>query len=237
MSLFGPNKQEPHFDLIGIKIALGFIIAIFGFSNNAISNPIPDWKPIKPVQKKPPQPPPIQKPKEKIEPIAQNIAVDESEELLKFDLEFAKNIKSYGPLSAYSNALSENGTLYDAAGGTPMGKQAAEVRFAKFPSNIILVRKPYSALSHGGAGSSWGQYEVMHGANLLAKGQYSSVWRKEEGGWKLVTELAAGIDKAPPPLPTKPIKPIPSDKKEISNNLLRPNDPLKDVLGRKVDGN
>ena len=218
------------------KFVLSFCVFLSPF-NIVLADPIPDWKPIKPNSKKTPPPAPIQKPKEEKIITPQYPIIDESQELLSFDNNFALSIKDKGPLQAYSDVLSEFGILYDAAGGSPTGKDAAIARFEKFPANIVLIRKPDSALSNGGAGASWGKYEVISNNIVLAKGQYSSVWRKEEGVWKLITELAAGVDKAPPPLPIKPVPPKAGNKKEISNNLLRPNDPLKDVLGREIKGN
>ncbi len=211
--------------------------ALFSPFNSLYADPIPDWKPIKPNVQKTPPPAPIPKIKEeKIVPPTYPV-IDESQELLSFDNNFALSIKDNGPLKAYGDVLSDFGVLYDAAGASPSGKLAAISRFEKFPANITLVRIPDSALSNGGAGASWGKYEVIGNNVVLAKGQYSTVWRKEEGVWKLITELAAGIDKAPPPLPVKPNTPKAGDKKEISNNLFRPNSGLKDVLGRKVEGN
>lgn len=196
--------------------------------------PKPAPKPI--VEK--PKPQTYSAPKPNPAPvITQNTGTDQSQQLLDFDKGFAQDIANSGPLLAYKNVLSDYGVLYDAASESPSGQSAAEERFAQFPAVLTLNRMPTSAVSYGGAGSSWGLYQVKKEDTILAEGHYTSVWRIEHGKWKLISELAAGVDKvAPPTLPNKPNSPK-IDKKAPSTSLFRADGTLNDALGREVKGN
>lgn len=157
--------------------------------------------------------------------------IDESEELLYIDRAFADNIYDKGALIAYTDAISDEGVLFDASGGTQPGKISAETRFKGFPAEIKLERRPERAMASHGAGATWGTYAVKRGAQVLAEGRYTAIWRKENGIWKIVNELAAGKSAAPPSLPQKAKTPQPN-----TDNLSAPNNPaiLRDALGRPV---
>ena len=203
------------------------------------------WTPTKPASKptpkpviQPPKPQTYSAPKPSPAPVVQQSAgTDQSQQLLDFDKNFAQDIANSGPLLAYKNVLSDYGVLYDAASESPSGQSAAEERFAQFPAVLTLNRMPTSAVSYGGAGSSWGLYQVKKEDTILSEGHYTSVWRIERGKWKLVSELAAGVDKiAPPTLPNKPNSPK-VEKKAPSASLFRADGTLNDALGREVKGN
>ena len=135
--------------------------------------------------------------------------VDESEELLTIDRAFAANLVANGPLKAYEAMMSAEGVLHDASGSSPAGAAGAQARFGTFPADVTLERSPESAMAAGGSGSSWGRYVIRRGDNQLSLGRYVTVWRREAGGWLIVTELAAGragpqAAAAPGPLPRKP---------------------------------
>ncbi len=199
------------------------------------------WVPSKPAPKpiaEKPKPQQYIAPKPNPAPvIPQNTGADQSQQLLDFDKNFAQDIANSGPLLAYKNVLSDYGILYDAASESPSGQSAAEERFAQFPAVLTLNRMPTSAVSYGGAGSSWGIYQVKKEDSILAEGHYTSVWRIERGKWKLISELAAGVDKnVAPTLPNKPNSPK-VDKKAPSASLFRADGTLNDALGREVKGN
>jgi Domain of unknown function (DUF4440) len=160
--------------------------------------------------------------------------IDESQQLLDFDKAFSQKLAEYGPLYAYSSAISDYGVLYDAGSASPTGSKAAESRFSGFPATMTLVRNPESAVSYGGAGSSWGTYEVQKDGETLSQGRYICVWRKENGQWKIIAELDAGVDAGPPRLPTPPNSPNVQNKKPPNLGLLRPNGTMTDALGRVV---
>lgn len=135
--------------------------------------------------------------------------IDESEELLALDRAFAENLVANGPLKSYEALLSSEGVLHDASGSSPPGAAGAQARFGTFPADVTLERSPESAMASGGSGSSWGRYVIRRGETQLSLGRYVTVWRREAGGWLIVTELAAG--RAGPqaaasagPLPRKP---------------------------------
>jgi hypothetical protein len=135
--------------------------------------------------------------------------LDESEELLAVDREFAESLISNGPLKSYQALMSGEGILHDASGSSPAGAAGAQARFGTFPADVTLDRSPESAMAAGGSGSSWGRYVIRRGDNQLSLGRYVTVWRREAGGWLIVTELAAGRagPQAPPaagPLPRRP---------------------------------
>jgi hypothetical protein len=124
---------------------------------------------------------------------------DQSQEVLDIDFAMAQAIATQGPKEGYATALSDEGILYDANGGSPPGRDAAIARFGTFPADVTLVRTPESALAAGGSGSSWGAYTIMRATTILSSGRYVSVWRREAGGWKMISELAAGKTIVPPP--------------------------------------
>ncbi|OYU74782.1 MAG: hypothetical protein CFE32_16665 [Alphaproteobacteria bacterium PA3] len=135
--------------------------------------------------------------------------LDESEELLAIDRAFAENLVTNGPLKAYSALMSSEGILHDASGSSPAGAAGAQARFGTFPAEVTLDRSPESAMAAGGSGSSWGRYVIRRGDNQLSLGRYVTVWRREAGGWLIVTELAAGragpqAAAAAGPLPRRP---------------------------------
>lgn len=159
-------------------------------------------------------------------------AEDQSQELVAVDLRLASDISDYGPLAAYTKHLSKAGVLYDADGGTPDGVSSAEARFKDFPTAITLVRVPEKAMASANGGSSWGAYKIYRGTQLLSSGRYLAVWRKEQGVWKIVSELAAGKDAPPPVLPSKPTNAQATGAKETP---AAANKKLKDAFGRTVN--
>lgn len=135
--------------------------------------------------------------------------IDESEELLAIDRAFAENLLANGPLKSYEALMSNEGILHDASGSSPAGAAGAQARFGTFPADVTLERNPESAMAAGGSGSSWGRYVIRRGDNQLSLGRYVTVWRREAGGWLIVTELAAGragpqAAAAAGPLPRRP---------------------------------
>ena len=135
--------------------------------------------------------------------------LDESEELLAVDRAFAESLIANGPLKSYEALMSSEGILHDASGSSPAGAAGAQARFGTFPSEVTLDRSPESAMAAGGSGSSWGRYVIRRGDNQLSLGRYVTVWRREAGGWLIVTELAAGragpqAAPAAGPLPRRP---------------------------------
>ncbi len=135
--------------------------------------------------------------------------IDESEELLAIDRAFAESLIANGPLKAYEAMMSSEGILHDASGSSPAGAAGAQARFSTFPADVTLDRSPESAMAAGGSGSSWGRYVIRRGDNQLSLGRYVTVWRREAGGWLIVTELAAGragpqAAAAAGPLPRRP---------------------------------
>ncbi|WP_240007989.1 nuclear transport factor 2 family protein [Pseudaquidulcibacter saccharophilus] len=159
-------------------------------------------------------------------------AEDQSQELVAVDLHLASDISDYGPLAAYAKHLSKAGVLYDADGGTPEGVSSAEARFKDFPTAITLVRVPEKAMASANGGSSWGAYKIYRGTQLLSSGRYLAVWRKEQGVWKIVSELAAGKDMPAPVLPAKPSSAQATGAKE---NPALSAKKLKDAFGRTVN--
>lgn len=135
--------------------------------------------------------------------------LDESEELLAVDRAFAESLIANGPLKSYEALMSGEGILHDASGSSPAGAAGAQARFGTFPADVTLDRSPESAMAAGGSGSSWGRYVIRRGDNQLSLGRYVTVWRREAGGWLIVTELAAGragpqAAPAAGPLPRRP---------------------------------
>jgi hypothetical protein len=211
---------------------------------------VPDWKPVKPQTQTPtsekPAPKPIVKSPETTNSSPQTVfkapvkpavtatisAEDQSQELVAVDLHLASDISDYGPMAAYSKHLSKAGVLYDADGGTAEGQNSAEARFKDFPSAITLVRVPEKAMASANGGSSWGAYKLYRGTQMLSSGRYLAVWRKEQGVWKIVSELAAGKDAPAPILPSKPTSVQSSVAKEKPASTSKK---LKDAFGRTVN--
>lgn len=162
--------------------------------------------------------------------------IDESQELIEVESVLSASIVSLGPLEAYSQFISDIGTLVDAGGVSKEGVLGVVGRFERFPKGIILERIPENALASGGAGSSWGAYQIKNGVSVLSSGRYVAVWRKEYGKWKIVTEMAAGKDAPPPPLPPKPDKIAPSKQEDKKLPIINPKI-LYDSLGRPIKPN
>jgi hypothetical protein len=131
-------------------------------------------------------------------PPAALVNSDQSQEVLDVDFAMAAAIANMGPKDGYAKTISDVGILYDANGPSPPGQEAAVSRFATFPADVKLIRKPESALAAGGSGSSWGSYSIQRGDTILSGGRYISVWRREGAGWKMISELAAGKAPSPP---------------------------------------
>ena len=134
---------------------------------------------------------------------------DESAGLLGTDMGFAVILAAAGPLSAYKNLISPQGILHDASGASPEGPAGAQARFGNFPADVKFERQPESAVASGDYGTSWGSYVIKMGDKPLSVGRYISVWRREEGEWRLYRELAAGrasqqAATAVGPLPRRP---------------------------------
>ena len=157
---------------------------------------------------------------------------DQSDELVLVDKELATNIGVNGPLKGYGAYISDQGVLYDAAGGSPEGQAAAAARFGSFPANITMERRPEKAMASGGAGASWGAYSVKRGDTMLSDGRYVTIWRKEPSGWKIVSELAAGRNAAPPALPAKPVAPSTAPIAPATGVGALPK--MRDALGRPI---
>ena len=143
------------------------------------------------------------------EPAPPPKVLDESEELLAIDRAFAESLIANGPLKSYEALMSSEGILHDASGSSPAGAAGAQARFGTFPAEVTLDRSPESAMAAAGSGSSWGRYVIRRGDNQLSLGRYVTVWRREAGGWLIVTELAAGragpqASPAAGPLPRRP---------------------------------
>jgi ketosteroid isomerase-like protein len=122
---------------------------------------------------------------------ASPVVQDQSQEVLDIDFAMAAAIAASGPKIGYGNSMSEEGVLFDANGASPKGQEAATSRFATFPADVSFVRTPEKAVAAGGSGSSWGSYVIRRGETVLSSGRYISVWRREPGGWKMISELAA----------------------------------------------
>ncbi|GIU67930.1 nuclear transport factor 2 family protein [Candidatus Phycosocius spiralis] len=134
---------------------------------------------------------------------------DESEDLLGADRAFAATLAVQGPLAAYQEVISPQGILHDASGASPEGSAGVKARFASFPADVSFEREPEGVLASNGTGSTWGRYVIKKGDKSLSVGRYISVWRREEGIWRLLTELAAGRPSqqaatAVGPLPRRP---------------------------------
>ena len=128
---------------------------------------------------------------------------DSSEEVLLADRTLADQIFDNGPLAAYSAWMSPIGQLFDSAGSAPPGIEGVQSRFGSFPNEVRLDRRPDKAVASGSAGSSWGTFAVRRGDQILTQGYYLTSWRREQGEWRIVMELAAGraIQSPPPPRP------------------------------------
>jgi hypothetical protein len=120
--------------------------------------------------------------------------------LLEADLALAEAILADGPRAAYAAALAADGILFDAAGPSQPGPAAAEQRFAGFPPDARMQRSPEAAAvsADGASGTSWGGYALSEGARLVVQGRYLTSWRREDGVWRIVAELAAGRTPRPP---------------------------------------
>jgi hypothetical protein len=139
---------------------------------------------------------------------------DESAELeglglLIIESAFAVSLATDGPLSAYQELISPEGILHDASGASPEGPAGAQARFGNFPADVRFERKLEDAVASGDYGTSWGSYVIKKGDQALSVGRYISVWRLEEGEWRLYRELAAGragqqAATAAGPLPRRP---------------------------------
>lgn len=116
------------------------------------------------------------------------------QDLLEADLALAEAILLDGPRAAYAAALAADGLLFDAAGPSQPGPAAADQRFAAFPPDARMQRSPDAAVvsADGTRGTSWGGYALSEGARLVVQGRYLTSWRREDGVWRIVAELAAG---------------------------------------------
>lgn len=154
--------------------------------------------------------------------------VSASATLLALDRALADRIFDEGPLAGYGGSLSAEGILYDASGPSPAGQAAAANRFGSFPADVKLERRPEKAIADGASGSTWGSYAVKRGGNVLSQGRYITVWRREEAGWRIVSELAAGRTGQPAAATLPPRAPVPGA------GAPRPNPGLRDALGRPI---
>lgn len=206
--------------------AIALFASPLGFAIAQELPKIPDWKPSTnsapnaPKETNPPLPNvPIQ-------------SYDQSDELVVIDKALAEYIAVNGPKIGYGGYISDQGVLYDAAGGSPEGQAAVETRFGAFPANIIMQRRPEKAMASGNAGASWGGYAIMRGETILSDGRYVTIWRKEPTGWKIVSELAAGRTNAPPQMPTKPSTPTAQPLVPAPGVGALPK--MRDAMGRPI---
>ncbi len=127
------------------------------------------------------------------------------QDLLEADLALAEAILVDGPRAAYAAALAAEGLLFDAAGPSQAGPAAANQRFASFPPDARMQRSPEAAVvsADGASGTSWGGYALSEGPRLVVQGRYLTSWRREDGVWRIVAELAAGRTPRPP-APSQP---------------------------------
>lgn len=165
-------------------------------------------------------------------------------ELLAVDRQLSDVIFDAGPLAGYGAAISADGMLYDSNGPSAAGPAGVEGRFAGFPPDLKLERRPQRAMASGTSGSSWGIFAVRRGEQTLTEGFYVTSWRREADGWRIVAELAAG--RAPPPatLPARPATPAPAVPQlrepgaaatgSAAPSPLEPARVLRDALGRPV---
>ncbi len=121
--------------------------------------------------------------------------------LLEADQALAEAILADGPRAAYAAALAVDGILFDAAGPSQPGPAAAAQRFAAFPPDARMRRSPEAAAvsEDGASGTSWGAYELSEAGRVLIQGRYLTNWRRGEGGWRILAELAAGRTPRPGP--------------------------------------
>ncbi len=211
-----------------MAVSAGLVLFISSSFLYAQERPnIPEWRPT-PAPTSAPETNNAQLPSFSVTPAP----VDQSDELVVIDKDLAANIINNGPLKGYGAFISEQGVLYDAAGGSPEGQEAVKTRFGTFPSNVTMERRPEKAMASGGAGASWGAYSVKRGDTILSDGRYVTIWRKEPSGWKIVSELAAGRANSPPPLPSKPIAPNSAPLVPATGVGALPK--MRDALGRPI---
>jgi hypothetical protein len=189
----------------------------------------------------PPQQPPAAGRPDGAVPIAVSGEIDpagESAQLLVLDRTLSDLIFDNGPIAGYSAVMSPEGALYDAGGASPPGVAGVEARFATFPPDVKLERRPERALADAGAGSTWGTFAVRRGQQVMTEGYYFSSWRREDGVWRLVGELAAGRAPAQPALPPRP--PTPEARRQgVAPGAQPETGPtggpvLRDAFGRPV---
>jgi hypothetical protein len=173
--------------------------------------------------------------------------IDTSEYVLLADRALADRIFDEGPLAGYLEVISPAGVLFDANGGAPEGQGGITQRFATFPDGVKLDRRPIAALGSGSSGSSWGTYAVRRGDQVMTEGHYLTSWRREDGQWRIVTELAAGRANTPAAAAAGPVPRAPGGPRPSPSRLVRPGaapvsapsgpvetPPMRDALGRPV---
>jgi hypothetical protein len=162
------------------------------------------------------------------------MVVDDSAALLAIDRALSDRIFDDGPLAGYGATLSSEGVLHDANGASPMGAAGVQARFATFPADVKLERKPEKAMASETSGATWGGYTITRAGATMSTGRYITVWRREPVGWRIVSELVAG--RATPqaaPAPTGLRTPADAP---VALPRPAPAPPLRDALGRPATG-
>lgn len=117
-----------------------------------------------------------------------------AEEVIKAELAFAKTANEQSTKIAFLSNLSSNSILY-AQGEVVNGRESWEKREE---SNSLLAWWPvYADISlDGDLGYTTGPfqfYNVKGDQNPVGTGYYSTVWRKEDGVWRVMTDIGIGL--------------------------------------------
>lgn len=150
-----------------------------------------------------------------------------AESLATAEKAFARESAEKGKRTAFLDALSDDGVVFDPGSGAQNGKAAWQ---AKKDSAAILDWQPILAVaaSSGDLGYTTGpwNYRKLPNEKPAAFGEFVSIWRREAGNWKLLCDV--GFDHAAPSAPAPKLKlidlPHPSEAKPTQFSDLQKHD-------------
>src|SRR5262249_6815242 len=124
----------------------------------------------------------------------------EKRTLLESDRKFAETSSTAGALKAFSEYSSDEIRFYRSPAFPHLGKDAMRETLAA-DSGSSKWEPAFSDVSNAGdLGYTYGTFEYVEANKQPAYGNYLRIWKKKDGVWKIVLDVAS-------PAPAPPKKP------------------------------
>jgi formylglycine-generating enzyme required for sulfatase activity len=118
------------------------------------------------------------------------------ESLLNADRALAARSQQVGFVAAYAEAMAPDAHKFDAGVPTAVGRSAILALMARYPNDLHIDWNPEEEVVSGAGdlGYTWGHYlATSHdhmGANVVERGRYLDVWRRQsDGQWRWIADI------------------------------------------------